>query len=72
MWPAYVFGAHARHECPAALLVLTLHRATARWAAEPIVVGPGLVLQPFVVGPDDVPVVTDARVARENPEIALL
>ena len=72
VWPAYVAVARARHRIPATVLVLTLDGDTARWAAEPIVLGPGWVGSPIVVGPAQVPVVTDLRVAAACPEVAVL
>src|SRR6478609_4054895 len=61
-WPAYVAVLRARHECPVELLVVTPDRAVAAWAAAPIkldLVGDSVV-RPRVLGPDAVPVVTDA------------
>src|SRR5262249_17873820 len=77
VWPAYVATVHARLECPVLLLVVCPDRATAAWAAKPIVVGdpsgvPGMVLRPVVFGPEQVPVVTDPAVARAQPEVAVL
>jgi hypothetical protein len=62
-WPAYVVGLRAKFECPCCLLVVTTDQRTARWASEPISVGPGATLCPFVLGPEGVPVVTDPRKA---------
>ena len=51
--------------CPAMLLVLCPDPAVAGWCAQPIVVSdPGLALTPVVLGPAQVPVVTDIAVAR--------
>ncbi len=72
VWPVYASVAHARHEQPAAVLVITLDRSTAAWAAEPIVFGPGATLIPIVIGPEQVPMVTDPEVAKLSPEIAVL
>jgi hypothetical protein len=71
-WPLYVVALRARLECPACVLVVTPHSEVARWAAQPIVMGPGSTLQPLVVGPDGVPVVSDAGVASAEPELAVL
>lgn len=72
-WPAYVATLHARLGCPVMLLVLCPDPAVAAWAANPIVVGePGLVLTPVVLGPGDVPVITDPALARLHPELAVL
>jgi len=72
-WPAYVANLHARLGCPVLLLVVCPDPAVAAWAAKPVVVGePGLVLTPLVLGPGQVPVVTDAGLARRSPELAVL
>lgn len=72
-WPAYVATLHARLGCPVALLVVCPDPVVATWCAAPIVVSdPGLVLTPVVLGPADVPVVTDVAVARQSPELAVL
>jgi hypothetical protein len=72
-WPAYVATLHARSGCPVALLVLSPDRRVAEWCAVPIVVGePDFVLTPLVLGPGEVPVVTDPVLARRNPELAVL
>jgi hypothetical protein len=72
-WPAYVATLHARLDCPVALLVVCSSPVVANWCATPIVVhDPGMVLRPFVLGPDQVPVVTDPAVATSNPQLAVL
>ncbi|HET8661696.1 MAG TPA: hypothetical protein VFM55_22215 [Micromonosporaceae bacterium] len=72
-WPAYVATLHARLERPVMLLVVCPDRAVAAWCATPIVVtDPGLTLTPVVLGPRQVPVVTDAGVARRHPELTIL
>jgi hypothetical protein len=73
VWPAYVATLYARLECPALLLVLCPNAAVAAWCAQPIVVSePGMVLTPVVLGPEQVPLVTDTWVARRHPELAVL
>ena len=73
VWPAYVATLYARLRCPAMLLVMCPNAAVAAWCARPIVVSdPGMVLTPVVLGPEQVPVVTDTRVARRHPELAVL
>ncbi len=63
----------ARLRCPCCLLVVTPHEAVAQWAATPIDTGqPGVAFVPLVLGPDAMPVVTDADQARRSPELALL
>ena len=71
-WPVYVAGIRARFECPAVVLVVTPADEVARWASAPIALGPGTTLQPLVLGPDAVPVVTDLAAAERDPELAVL
>ena len=71
-WPAYVVGLRARLECPACVIVVTVTEAMARWAREPMVLGPGNVFQALVVGPSAVPVIEDVAVAERDPEMAIL
>ena len=55
------------------LVVVCSDRAVAAWCATPIVVGqPGLVLTPLVLGPRQMPVVTDPEWARRSPQLAVL
>jgi hypothetical protein len=72
-WPAYVATLHARLGCPVMLLVVCSDPMVAEWCAKPVVIGdPGLVLTPVVLGPRQVPVVTDVEVARRHPELTVL
>lgn len=71
-WPAYLTLTRARQRCPAAVLVLTLDPATARWASEPIQLGPDAFIRPIVMGPAQVPLVTDPALANLSPELAVL
>lgn len=43
-WPAYVTNLRARLACPCCLLVITASNSVARWASEPIEIGPGFQL----------------------------
>jgi hypothetical protein len=72
-WPVYLTTLHARLRCPAVLLVVAPDAGTAAWCAVAIPLGhPGFVLTPLVLGPDRVPVVTDAGTAGAAPELAVL
>jgi hypothetical protein len=71
-WLMYVVGLRARFECPCCLLVVTADNRTARWASEPIDLGPGGNFCPLVLGPDGVPVVTDPQKAQQFPELAVM
>ncbi|MFI9509965.1 hypothetical protein [Nocardia sp. NPDC052566] len=72
-WPVYVSTLRARLECPAYLVVVCPDSGIAAWCRSPIELGhPGLVLNPLVLGPDAIPIVTDPAVARAEPERAVL
>ncbi|WP_437777387.1 hypothetical protein [Sorangium sp. So ce1097] len=72
-WPVYVTQTRARHRCPTRLLVVTIEPATVKWCSRPIGTGhPGWTLTPLVLGPEGVPVVTDAEQARAAPEVVVL
>src|SRR5262245_9473354 len=72
-WPAYVGTLYARFGCPVVLLVLCPTPAVAVWCATPILVGdPGMMLTPVVLGPDQVPVVTEPELAKRAPQLTVL
>ncbi|KYF63758.1 hypothetical protein BE11_18560 [Sorangium cellulosum] len=72
-WPVYVTQTRARHRCPTRLLVVAIDAEIARWCARPIDMGhPGLTLTPLVLGPEGVPVVTEAAQATAAPEVVVL
>ncbi len=72
-WSVYVAGVRARFGCPAVLLVVAPSAPMAKWCSAPIELGhPGCVLRPLVLGPDGLPVVTNAKQATLSPELALL
>ncbi len=72
-WPVYLTHVRARLRCPTSLLVIAPDGAIARWCAKPIETGhPGFTLTPRVLGPDEVPVVTEPAVAGQDPEVAVL
>lgn len=70
--PLYAACVRARYECEAVVLVVTSESAVADWASRPILLGPGNVFRPFVLGPEAVPVVVDPARATEEPELAVL
>jgi hypothetical protein len=72
VWPLYVAAVHARTGRCAVLLVITLDRGTARWAREPMAIGPGSLVRAVVIGPDDIPIVADVATAMRAPEVAVL
>ncbi|HET9930018.1 MAG TPA: hypothetical protein VFQ35_04990, partial [Polyangiaceae bacterium] len=73
-WPAYVSVLRARHQCPVELLVVTPDRAVATWASTPISLDltGSAALRPRVLGPETIPIVTDAERAAREPEFAVL
>lgn len=71
-WPVYLTTLRARLRCDTVLLVLCPNEHTAARCRRPISVAPGFILTPIVMSPSDVPIVTDARIAAENPELAVL
>jgi hypothetical protein len=72
-WPGYLVGARIRYNCPASVLVVAPDADVAGWCAVPIALGPcGSTVQPLVLGPQAVPVVTDEPAAMERPELAVL
>lgn len=72
-WPLYVTALRARLDCAVLLLVITTDDGVARWARGTIELGhPGFALQPIVIGPDEVPRVTDRELVRRAPELGVL
>lgn len=61
---------------PAVLLVVCQDRSTAAWAAEPVDIGhpqwPALTMRPLVLGPHNVPAITDPDAAADNILLATL
>ncbi len=71
-WPVYLVVARAERECPTVVLVLAIDAEVAAWAAEKIDLGAGRgVIEPFVLGPATVPVVTDLGLAEKEVELAI-
>jgi hypothetical protein len=72
-WPVYLTTLHARLRCPVVLLVVSPDIRCADWCAQPIHIGhPDWELRPLVLGPRQVPVITEAAEAAGNPELSLL
>lgn len=72
-WPVYLATVRARYRCAAELLVICPDLPTTRWAKRPIQFGPsGSVVFPVVIGPDDVPRITDPQQMHANLELAAL
>ncbi|ANS65708.1 hypothetical protein SLINC_3484 [Streptomyces lincolnensis] len=75
-WPYYLSYLHEKYRCEPVLIVITQSSATARWAAEPIHLGvrgcPSLTVRPFVLGPDNVPLIANEREAERDVPLAVL
>ncbi|MDN5747480.1 MAG: hypothetical protein L0H64_02985 [Pseudonocardia sp.] len=72
-WPVYLATLRARLRCPTVLLVVCVDAAVAAWCAAPVELGhPGSRLTPLVLGPHQVPVVTDPAAAVAVPELSVL
>ena len=71
-WAWYTTVAHVRHKCPAVVLVVAADEAIARWAGRAVSLGPGSLVQPLVLGPGDIPKITDLKLAAAYPELAVL
>ncbi|OII64484.1 MULTISPECIES: hypothetical protein [unclassified Streptomyces] len=75
-WAYYVSYLCNKHGLPPLLLVVCQDRATAEWAAQPVRIGPDwwptLTLQPLVVGPHNLPAITDPVEAQKDLAFAAL
>ncbi|MFJ6799122.1 hypothetical protein [Streptomyces sp. NPDC091268] len=73
-WAYYLSYLKAKYACPALLLVVCQDKATAGWASGPFRLGPegwaALSLHPLVLGPANVPVITDSEVAGRDLPLA--
>jgi hypothetical protein len=71
-WPRYVASLWDEHGTPVCLLVLATEESVARWAREPIHLGPGSVVTPVVIGPGDVPWLDELPVDERTSSVILL
>jgi len=72
-WPLYVAGMRTRLGCPVTLVIVALDPLVAAWCAEPIDLGRQRgTLLPLVLGPAQIPIITDPDEARGAPELAVL
>ena len=72
-WLVYVAAVRARKRCPTIVLVVAPDADVAAWAMEPIDIGLGCgSLSPRVLGPANVPQVTDVDHAKRETELAVL
>lgn len=75
-WAYYIAYLQAKFGLPVLLLVVCQDRATAKWAVGPFDCGTrgwtAMRTYPLVAGPDNLPVITDARTAAKNLPLAVL
>lgn len=71
-WLVYVANLHAKLRAPIVLLIVTPSERVVRLCSRRLFVQPSIELRPFVLGPKDVPIVEDERIAIEAPELAVL
>jgi hypothetical protein len=72
-WALYVVGTWAELGAPTTLVVLTPSERVARWASEAIDLGRGkMVLQPLVLGPQQIPAEMSLAQARARPDALAL
>jgi len=74
-WPYYIAYLHDKYDCPVVLVVVCSKKSTATWARQAIEIGlPDLicvVVNPVVLGPDNVPAVTDPAEASVDVTFAV-
>jgi hypothetical protein len=72
-WPEYLACARSRLKCDVILVVICIDSATARRCVQTIRMGhPGWELIPLVLGPGDIPRITDAEAAAQDIGMAVL
>jgi hypothetical protein len=75
-WAYYIAYLQSKFDLPVLLVVVCQDRVTAKWATGPFDCGTrGWTAQrtyPLVAGPDNLPVITDARTAAKNLALAVL
>ncbi|WP_306819873.1 hypothetical protein [Streptomyces sp. CA-210063] len=73
-WAYYVAYLHAKFNLPVLLITVCKNRPTAAWAVGPFMSRVGTwttqITQPFVLGPDNVPEITDESSVARQPAIA--
>ncbi|GAA5068768.1 hypothetical protein [Nocardia callitridis] len=71
-WPVYLTTLRARLRCPTVLMVLCPDKTSAAKSRTPITIAPRCTLEPIVISPEEVPVITDPATASANPELMVL
>lgn len=71
-WLGYTATSVAQLGCDACVLVITPDESVARWAKQPLEFGLGSVFRPLVIGPKEMPAITDVEQAKADPYLAVL
>ncbi|MQY30650.1 hypothetical protein [Nocardia aurantia] len=71
-WPVYLTTLRSRLRCPTLLLVMCPTERAAQHCREAIEITSGCTFVPWVIGPSDLPVVTDPVVVAENIRLAAI
>ncbi|MDO3649376.1 hypothetical protein [Nocardia mangyaensis] len=75
-WAYYLAFLHAKYTIPVVLVVVCRNRTTANWAQGPLSIGhatwPCVILHPLVLGPHNVPAITDVQAAATDLPLAAL
>lgn len=75
-WAYHLCCLENKYGVPATLLVITPKEETARWARGPLTLGrpksPSMRVLPFVVGPDNMPFITEPEIAAEDAVFTVL
>ena len=72
-WPAYLYQARAKLECPVTLVAICFDTRTAKWAGRPVESGhPGSRFAPLVLGPDEIKRAAQESSAEYSAELLLL
>ncbi|MCH5671564.1 hypothetical protein [Streptomyces gilvus] len=75
-WPYYLSYLYEKYRCEPVLIVTTQSSTTAKWASRPIRFGfrgwHSMTVRPLVLGPDNVPLITNGRQAEKDVPLAVL
>jgi hypothetical protein len=71
-WLLYHAAAQLRHRCEVVILVISPDASVARWASRPVPVGPNGSYAPVVLGPHELPSLTELEPQRASPDLAVL
>lgn len=72
-WPRYITALRHQLRCHVDLVIVAPSRGVAAWCAQPVTMGnQGFTLTPWVIGPAQIPMVTDDAIAQELPELSVL